>query len=124
MKASSTDLSALRKSIATVKQLDNSQQFLDFLRYQAEVQAEIEATWAVVRERMDKYDVTKLSGDWGYITMAERRSFKATGKVAPRFFKQTLDSTKVSAYEKISGHLPAGVDQSSTKFLQKRIKEV
>lgn len=124
MKASSTDLSALRKSIATVKQLDNSQQFIDFLRYQAEVQAEIEATWDVIKDRMDKYGVTKMSGDWGYITMAERKSFKATGKVAPRFFKQTLDSTKVSAYKKISGHLPAGVDQSTTKFLQKRIKEV
>lgn len=124
MKSTTNDIAALRKSLTTIKQLDNNQQFLDFLRIQAEVQAEIDATWAVVRERMEKYHVTKLSGDWGYITMAERKSFKATGKVAPRFFKLVLDSTKVSAYEKIAGHLPTGVDQTTTKFLQKRIKEV
>jgi predicted metal-dependent peptidase len=113
----------IRKSLARGKagNLAENKAFMDFLQIQQEMTAEFEKTWDVVKERMEEYGVTKISGDFGYITMAERKTF--SGAAAPRFMKKVLDSTKVKAYMELHrGNLPEGVKVSTTRFLQKKIK--
>lgn len=112
----------IRKSLARNKNgaLSSNQAFLDFLRVQAEITAEINKTWATVQSVMAEHDITKIDGPWGYITMAERKSF--AGSATPRFMKKVLDSSKVTAYLKLTGKLPQGVTMKTTKYLSKQIK--
>lgn len=114
----------LRKSLERNKtgSLSSNKAFQDFLRVQAEVTAEIDKTWATVQSVMLEHNITKIDGEWGYITMAERKSF--AGSPAPRFLKKVLDTSKVAAYMKLHSKLPEGVTMNTTKYLSKRIKAV
>lgn len=78
-----------------------------------------------VQAAMEENGITKLEGDWGYITLAERTSYKATNidEVAPRFLKKTLDTTKVKAEATLKGELPKGVEESKTKYITKKFKD-
>jgi hypothetical protein len=115
----------IQKSLARGKagNLAENKAFLDFIQIQKEVTEQFEATWAVVQELMEKHDVKSIKGDWGYVTMSERKNFK--GSPAPRFMKKVIDTAKVSAYMKISnGILPKGIEMTTTKYLAKKIKVV
>lgn len=115
----------IRKSLKRGKagNLAENSAFLDFLAIQKQMTAEIDATWDVIKERMDQYDIKKIDGDWGYITMAERKNFSIAGLVAPRFTKRVLDNSQVAAYMKLhKNNLPTGVAMSTSRFLQKKIK--
>lgn len=78
-----------------------------------------------IKEAMIANGVTKLKGDWGYITLAERTTYKADDldSVDEQFLKKTLDTTKVKAEAVLKGVLPAGVSESKTKFITKKLKE-
>jgi hypothetical protein len=71
---------------------------------------------------MEANDIKKIDGDWGYITLAERKLFVATGELPPRFYKRMLDSAKIKAHETMTGKLPENVATKSTLYLSKRIK--
>lgn len=117
------NLVQIRKSLARGKagNLAENAAFLDFLAIQAEMTAEIDKTWELIKQRMESYDIQKIDGQWGYITMAERKSFKATGRVSAGFLKSVLDTEKVKGYFGIYKKLPAGVTLSTTKYLAKKI---
>lgn len=74
-------------------------------------------------------DVTKIEFDndeiKGYITLATRTSYKATdlSEVPDTMKKLSLDTTKVKAQHTLTGELPAGVVESTTQYLTKKIKE-
>lgn len=116
------NLVQIRKSLKRGKagNLAENQAFLDFLALQAQMTTEFDKTWAVIKERMEQYDITKISGDFGYITVAERKNY--SGTPAPTFFKRVLDTSKINAYVKLnSGKLPKGIKVTTTRFLQKKI---
>ncbi|HPR10625.1 MAG TPA: hypothetical protein PLJ04_03525 [Candidatus Saccharibacteria bacterium] len=79
-----------------------------------------------IKEAMIANGVTKIDGDWGYITLAERVSYKAEDidQVPDEFLKPTLDTTKVKAEATLKGVLPAGVSESRTQYITKKLKEV
>lgn len=79
-----------------------------------------------IKQAMVENGVQKISGDWGYITLAERVSYKAPdlSEVAPRFLKKTLDTTKVKAEATLKGELPKGVEETKTQYITKKLKEV
>jgi len=79
-----------------------------------------------VKEAMIQNGVTRIDGDWGYITLAERTTYKAEDltEVPKKFLKQTLDSTKVKAEATLTGKLPKGVTESKTQYITKRLKDV
>lgn len=113
----------IQKSLARGKagNLAENKAFLDFLRIQAEMTKQIDETWDIVKEKMIEHDIQKIDGEWGYITMAERKTF--SGSAAPRFMKKVLDTAKVKAYSDLyHGKLPEGVKLSTTRFLQKKVK--
>lgn len=116
------NLIQIRKSLARGKagNLAENQAFLDFLAIQQEMTAEFDKTWAVIQSRMEEYDIKSIKGDFGHITLAERKSF--IGSPAPRFTKRVLDTTKINAYLSLNKRLPAGLTLKTTKYLSKRIK--
>lgn len=116
------NLIQIRKSLQRGKagNLAENQAFIDFLRIQQEMTTEFNKTWEVIKDRMEQYDIKKIDGDWGYISMAERHTY--SGSSTPRFMKKVLDTDKVKAFEKLRGKLPEGIKVSTTKYLAKRIK--
>lgn len=81
---------------------------------------------AQIQQAMIENGVQKIEGDWGYITLAERTSYKASdiSEVAPRFTKKTLDAAKVKAEATLTGKLPKGVEESKTQYITKKLKEI
>lgn len=117
------NLIQIRKSLARGKagNLAENAAFLDFLRIQQEMTTEFEKTWEVVKDRMEQYDIKSIKGDWGHITMAQRKTY--SGAAAPRFMKKVLDTDKIKAYVTLhKGNLPEGVSLKATLYLQKKIK--
>lgn len=114
----------IRKSLERGKagNLAENAAFADFLTIQSQLVSEIEAVWGVVFEKMDEYDITQIKGSWGSLSMAERKNWKADKPLPARFYKQVLDTTKLSLLDKAGEKLPKGAFYTTTKFLQKRIK--
>lgn len=77
-----------------------------------------------IKQAMIENDVQKIDGDWGYITLAERTSYKQIGEVADEFTKKSLDTTKVKAHATLTGDLPVGVQESKTQYITKKFKEL
>lgn len=90
-----------------------------------ELKAKHDEVLAQIQEAMIANNVTKIDGDWGYITLAERTSYKADDITAvdDKFLKLTLDTAKVKAEAVLTGQLPAGVVESKTQYLTKKFKE-
>lgn len=79
-----------------------------------------------IREAMVANGVTKIDGPWGYITLAERITYKAEdpNAVDEKYLKYALDATKVKAEAVLTGVLPAGVTETKTQYITKKLKEV
>lgn len=73
--------------------------------------------------------VIDMPGWEGYITLAERTTYKLADGVTidelpERYSKRVLDTDKVKAEAVLTGDLPAGVASNSTKYITKKIKAV
>lgn len=70
----------------------------------------------------------ELTGIKGYITLAERVSYKADDidQVAEEYTKTTvvLDTDKVKAQATLTGQLPVGVVESRTQYITKKLEVV
>ena len=111
----------LAKSPSTKKALAVLRKFAEAEANFKELDAQRKDAEAQLINAMEDAGIDKISGDWGYITKATRKSFKMTGEVAPEFLKSALDSKKVNAHVTLEGELPAGVEQSETVYLTKKI---
>lgn len=88
-----------------------------------EAQDQITATWKTVERVMIDNDIKSVKGDWGSITIAERTTLKGDIDVVPaKFIKKAFDAKKAQAHKDLTGELPKGVTESTTKYLTKRIK--
>lgn len=115
----------------------NTKKALAVLTKFAEVEAtykaaekEAKAATELIKEAMIAGGVNKIDIDLdnftGYITLAERVSYKAEDldEVADEFKKPTLDTDKVKAQATLTGELPAGVVESKTQYITKKFKAV
>lgn len=105
-------LNALRKFAATEARLKALKEKHDMIVSQIKV-------------AMIENGVTRIDGDWGYITLAERTNYiaKDIKKVPPLYTKKTLDTTKVKAEAVLTGKLPEGVTETKTQYITKKFKE-
>lgn len=98
-------------------------------KYKA-MEAEVKEANDLIKEAMVAGGVDKVTIDmpgWeGYITLAERINYKAEdlSEVDKKYLKSALDTTKVKAEATLTGKLPAGVTESRTQYITKKIKEV
>lgn len=79
---------------------------------------------SMIENGIDKVEFDPATGITGFITLAERISYKATGDVDEKYFKSVLDSDKVKAEATLTGVIPEGVEQSSTRYIIKKFKVV
>jgi hypothetical protein len=89
-----------------------------------ELKKQHEAVLDQIKEAMIENDVDKIEGDWGYITLAERITYKAIGTLSPEFTKSAIDTEKVKAHAVLTGDLPVNVAESKTQYITKKIKVV
>lgn len=95
-----------------------------------ELEKESKAATELIKEAMIAGGVDKITLDsetlTGYITLAERTNYKAEdlSEVDDKYLKKTLDTAKVKAEAVLTGQLPAGVEESKTQYITKKIKVV
>ena len=83
----------------------------------------------LIKQAMIDNDITKIDVDTdnytGYITLAERVSYKADDieAVDVKYLKPTLDTAKVKAEATLTGSLPDGITESSTQYITKKLNE-
>lgn len=108
----------------TKKALAVLQKFVKQEKAFKELEAQKKEAEATILEAMVAHDIVKLEGDWGYITKAVRKSYKAEdiARISPEYLKKVLDTTKVSAQVTLSGALPEGIAQSETVYITKKFK--
>lgn len=93
---------------------------------EAKVQAD-EANAEITQAMIDN-NVTKIIVDndelKGHITLVERTTYKAKNlsEVADNFIKPALDSKKVGSYVDLNGDLPAGIEKSTSQFINKKLE--
>lgn len=122
MTTKQSDLLALKP--ATKKALAVLQKFAAQEKAFKELETKKKEAEATLLEAMVANDIQKLEGDWGYITKAVRKSYKAipNALVSLEFLKTVLDTAKVGAHVTLNGELPEGITQSETQFLTKKFK--
>ena len=78
-----------------------------------------------VKQAMIDNGVEKIQGEWGSITLAERTTYSTDDidQVPLNLTKRVLDTGKVKAQAVLNGVLPAGVSESKTQYITKRLKE-
>lgn len=104
----------------------------NFAKLEAEYKAkekEKKEAEALIRDAMIEQNVPKIEIDMpglsGYITLAERISYKAEDieEVPEEFTKPALDTEKVKAEVTLKGSLPVGVTETKTQYITKKFKE-
>lgn len=78
---------------------------------------------AMIEANVPKIDID-MPGLTGYITLAERISYKAEdiSEVDEQYTKRALDTDKVKAQATLTGQLPVGVVESKSQYITKRFK--
>ena len=101
----------------TKKALAVLQKFVEQEKYFKVLEAAKKEAEITLLQAMIDNDVTKLEGDWGYVTKAVRKSYKGFNE---DFTKMVLDTTKVAASVTLTGQLPEGVAQTETPYITKK----
>lgn len=101
--------------------ISQGQDFLNFIELQKDVTSQIEAAWAEIQAQMVKHGVSNIKGDWGFVSLSERKNWKATN-LPPRFYKQVLDTARLNSLYKLGDPIPKGATFNVTNYLTKRIK--
>lgn len=101
--------------------ISKAKQFAEFVEQAKTLQNAIEEAWGVVEQQMLDRNVKQLKGDWGTLSIAERRNWKVEGTLPPRFYKQTVDTSKLNFLQKNGEKLPKGAIMSTSKFLTKKL---
>lgn len=68
----------------------------------------------------------ELTGIKGYITLATRKNYKVADldELDDQFKKLAADTDKIKAQHTLTGELPAGVTESETQYITKKIEVV
>ena len=120
----------LAKSPNTKKALAVLERFAKMEVEYKELEKESKEATELIKEAMIANDIERITIDTpgleGYITLAERTSYKAEdlSEVDETYLKSALDTAKVKAQAVLTGELPAGVEESKTQYITKKIKVV
>lgn len=95
--------------------------FLKFVQEQKKALEQIQDAWDAVEKAMQDNGITKMSGEYGTLQFVPRKSWKVTGKLAPRFYKIVLNTTKLGDMDKHGEKLPAGVAYTTSYNFRKDI---
>lgn len=123
----------------TIVKNPNTKKAIAALRKYAELESQLKAAdkeakaatetlkQAMIDQGVERIEFDpEFTGVEGYVTLAERVGYKAEdiSEVSDEFTKPTLDTEKVKASAVLSGELPAGVSETRTQYITKKIKVV
>lgn len=120
----------LAKSPNTKKALAVLERFAKMEVEYKELEKESKQATELIKDAMIQNEIERIEintpGLEGYITLAERTTYKAEDleAVDAKYLKPTLDTAKVKAEAVLSGQLPDGVEESKTQYITKKIKVV
>lgn len=114
----------LNETVLDLKTLDISKQaeFSTFVEQAKLLQSALDAAWKLVDEQMKHRGIKELKGEYGTVLLVPRKSWKADKTVPPRFFKQTLDTSKLSFMFNHGDSLPQGVSYTESFGIRKNLK--
>lgn len=120
---------ALIKNPHTKKAIAILQKFAEKEAVYKAAEKEAKHASELIRDAMIEAGATRIEVDipgiTGYITLAERVTYKAEAldEVDDEFKKSALDTDKVKAQATLTGELPAGVVEARTRYITKKFKE-
>lgn len=110
--------------LTTISNIDITKpaDFASFVAYAKSLQDALDNAWKQVDEQMNTYGITKLEGDWGRVSRAERKNWKVNLNDLPDYYqKATADTGKLNAAYKAGETVP-GADFSVSTYITKTIK--
>jgi hypothetical protein len=93
--------------------------FTQFIKDQTRLQNEIKEAWDGIEQAMRDNDITKIEGDWGKLSFVPKKTWIVGGKLPPRFYKVTLNTTKLNDMQKHGDKLPLGVTYKTDYHFRK-----
>jgi hypothetical protein len=115
---------SLQKDLKSLEvQLSTNPVFIALLKRQKELTTQIAEFWKNIEQSMIENDVKSVKGDWGSVTIVERKKWKTDlDKLPNKFIKKVADEQKIALAYDLEGKVPVGAELSYTKYLTKRIK--
>lgn len=92
----------------------------NFMEVKEAFEAELKATWKALESHMIENDIKNILN----LTIAEKKIWKATGQLPPRFYKKVLDTSELSHLLKKGSKLPKGVSFTTKQYLTKTNRKV
>lgn len=113
------------KELALIRQNLNSgltvtDKVKEFMELKTNLEAELKATWKAIEAYMIDNDIKDIYN----LTIAEKKSWKATGTLPPRFYKQTLDTARLNFAYEHGDKLPKNASFTTTQYLTKTNRKV
>jgi hypothetical protein len=92
----------------------------DFMELKSSIEGELKATWNALQDYMLDNDIKTIEN----LTIAEKKTWKAERQLPPRFYKQTLDTSRLTFMLEHGDALPKGVAFKTSKYLTKTNRKV
>lgn len=114
-----------QKEIAAKEsELMQNPRFVEFMQAKNKLDVAEVLMWESIQQQMEKYDVKKIKGDWGSVTLVEKATFKVPDidEIDDKFIKKAPDLKKIGVHYKLTDKLPKGVLTGTSRYLLKKIK--
>lgn len=102
--------------------IQQTPELIKYLQITKSLKSQIKASESYLRDQMVDNGIKNFKGDWGSMSLARGLKWSVIGSLAPRFYKKTIDTSRLKAYYVAMNKLPNGVDVSETYKLSPKIK--
>lgn len=97
---------------------------LEGMRIAEALQSEIDAFYGSIKMFLEVNECKGGESELGYVKLNSQSRYTITGKVAPRFLRDAVDTEEVKHWKKNhKGALPKGIKEVTFKRLNKKVKE-
>lgn len=106
------------------KELEQNEQFKNYLNLQSAIKTQDALFRESVKNEMIKYEIPKLKGDWGSISLVNREDYKVEDESkVPTEYKQEktiieVDTKQIKEDFILTGILPAGVVIKKSQYIK------
>lgn len=103
--------------------LKQSEAFINLVELTKQVQQAWTAISGIMIPAYELGQIDKtMKGDWGSLTVGERKTWKVAHELPEEYYKKTLDTTKLTEMYANDKPFPDGVDFTVTPYLTKKLK--
>lgn len=109
--------------LALEKQLSKNKEFKKYITFQKEVKSQDTLFRESVKNEMIRYNIPKLKGEWGSITLVSKDLYKVVDEdKVPKNYKEektvvVVDMKAIKEDYTLMGVLPAGVEINKSQYV-------